>query len=400
MNLEILKNRLLPFNWREKGKLLIPKLTKSPFSKAESQFVHLYIVYRDIFNETKSFNDLKKHVESIPIEPALILLSKMNLLLNTPDFRSGKLQKSLVGPLFPENLRNRIMEKLDSTEEVTLFAHHRQILFLQKQIILHSSVGGENTDLTEQDRYAIGMALLMTNEVLDADFSKAISYDGPKEEKRQKTLLWGLKNMMSSSSEQALHLIARYYEIFHNLPLSDDIRASDDFKVTDFDSVFNEATGLPLDMYIFLGVAVYGAFAQYTGKSINEPFNIGDETFNQVADPQIRQAAFSQFTADYHLAKKELSKDEAIHENETYALMTFRKYPLFRLSGNRVICLSPQFLVEKISSGIYWIVFDYLKEKDQVRWKAFPEVIWQVVRTLHTKPLFKNVERSNVSLSP
>ncbi len=129
----------------------------------------------------------------------------------------------------------------------------------------------------------------------------------------------------------------------------------------DVNDAFVQATGLTVQDYQNLVFSVYAVVRSFSQEEIlnGKKFYFGTKT-SETLKPLYDK--FLQHTC--------ISIDELTHRAETMSSLPrefrlWRKYPLVRLSENRLMCIDIGFLVDKLETGVFWIIRDQL-EKEQI----------------------------------
>jgi hypothetical protein len=175
------------------------------------------------------------------------------------------------------------------------------------------------------------------------------------------------------------HAMSRMFTIFTEiLPGSDPVVTKLVSKL-DIDPNTIEIDGIPLYQFaaIVFGLFAYARSPQAQVRVLFHPQEI-------FAPTGLSQGLFDRFlTARARTLEEfriELSKGGAISQ-ATFSvelwrrsfliesLNVFRKYPLFRLDAERVVMLDVQFVVELLTSGVYWSIYDGLPQNKRETFK-------------------------------
>ncbi len=120
----------------------------------------------------------------------------------------------------------------------------------------------------------------------------------------------------------------------------------------DVNKVFSEAIGLTLQEYQYL---IFGILLQYLRISRKEIL-AGE---GLVVDLKLSPSVASLY--DKLLPHVSISLDQLVNETQKRANLEnefrlWRKYPLVRLSEYKVICIDLGFLVDKLETGVFWLI--------------------------------------------
>lgn len=345
------------------GNLLVPinfKLEKQSKVSDYMRYWRSYLAYSNIYGRVMPLNRLIKNVRTLNRKEALILLSKINIFVTSMGTDNLILQNFLRESLFNKQVEQQIVIKQLVTKCKILF-FERQILNLIKYVLLEcdDKIKTDFDDIREREK--LGLCLLGISDHLDKEETNKISVSN---KEIQKTLLVKsiLKGLFEGQKEQLCYMLVRYYLIW--VKLTDEVTGLE----LDIKNKFKEITQLEIDSYIYLGLCILvqwlflrpDNFSQKrTGINIQTYFK--DSLVPKVNCEKMFNLLMLKIDDFQHQYKKELK----ITENPTYSFVTFKQRPLLALGDNFIICLSPRFLEEKITSGIYWIIVDGLKNEEE-----------------------------------
>ena len=151
---------------------------------------------------------------------------------------------------------------------------------------------------------------------------------------------------------------------------------------------FSEATGLELETYQYLIFCTLVNYLKLTRKDALQ----GDGLFI-LPRPRILEDSYHlEDLYDKLLKHNCISIDELPNEIYHSLISTpmnefrvFRDRPLVKTAENRIICIDLNFLTDKLESGIFWIIFNQLKESDRGQlfsiWgKAFEKYVGSILK--------------------
>ncbi|MCL5036053.1 MAG: hypothetical protein M1269_02945, partial [Chloroflexi bacterium] len=177
--------------------------------------------------------------------------------------------------------------------------------------------------------------------------------------------------------ENIINQLTRYYYLFIEIPKHQDIKNSSAF--FDIQHEFEEKTGISINDYFTVG---FGVLANWYRKDLQNfsaiiPLQYFSKT--KISDEKVKKC-LELFTADIEKYKNEYKKDRMARRMEdSYAFLTMRKFPLFQLEDGKIIPLDIRFLVDKISSNIYWTIMEHQKTNgDRNRFTNFFGEIFEI----------------------
>ncbi len=133
----------------------------------------------------------------------------------------------------------------------------------------------------------------------------------------------------------------------------------------DIEAIFREATSIGLDEYLSIGMAVLAHFHKYVDNDKplppeDNPTIIfpGQVFAKAVLDKGILRRAFSLASVTLEDFRAQVSS----HTNRemVYDFLAIKAHPLLRRDDEAFLLLSFPYLFERLTTGIYWIIFDYL----------------------------------------
>ena len=365
----------------------VPAIARAPVP-SEPQNMKLPIYYSDLKDRVPTEEDVNELIASFARRPTFFMLAMLNIFLSF--YEKDREAFTYIQGFFFTNLVDDELFELakerfggEQMGARPMF-HRQQMLVLIKKLLSLASEDGKynpNDAATKDGRYALGRVALMTNDLLNSEEQalRLAEREGAENDRqrRYEELVTQMLPIyeLSNPPEVIPGLVrsAEYFEIFKR-------KAEEEvFVFRNGDSVadrFLKLTGLPLDDYLLMILAVYlnyEAKARKDGavKTLTEnprEFNIGVDTiFGKMRfTPEERQAFFQQTTASLdglaEACRIVKSKSALLHQ---YDFTGLRKYPLVytRAENDIVTCLDLSFLAEKISTGVYYNIKQPLEER-------------------------------------
>lgn len=141
----------------------------------------------------------------------------------------------------------------------------------------------------------------------------------------------------------------------------------------DVAATVEEATGIPFDEYISLGMGLYSVFSRK--KSIMEgPWWMELSKQKLALAPATIERFFEQWSADAAWFSEKFGTTFS-----AWDFTAFQGRPLLR-RADRILPFSVNFLLEKATSGIFYLVLDWLRDTggDWQRWTRFVGTVWEL----------------------
>ena len=345
------------------------------------------VLYSDVADRVPSQDEVNDIVRIFRKRPTFQMLCMLNSFLSfyehdVPNATKvqGFLLANFIGdPLFDE-AKKRFAQA--SLVEHPIF-HRQQLLNLMKSVLLNSPADGlrdPNANENKEDRYKLGEAALMLNNVLyPKEQEEALQRkEGLNEDER----IHGELFAQWLPTSELLNLPEVPNAIIRNLEYAQIFdRKFGRFAFGDGRTLsqrFEELTGIELKRYLILLFDFY-LFYEYQSNSLDDLmknpglFNIDTKTvFAKMKFSEREIAGF------FNLVAADLDQliDEFQHPPATkypvlpnYDFTVFRKHPFYYVNDEKTVitCIDPAFLAEKVSTGTYHTILKSLEgqEKDE-----------------------------------
>ena len=286
----------------------------------------------------------------------LVTLSRINLLFH----RSSNLVKD--ERILKEAYCNMAMlNKINaSTELQRSFIFNRQAtLRLLDKCAYLSDPDSTHTFDRNDARNDLAESYLLVNGLLDV----ASSDQGTRnDEKEEKSLLVGTipswEYVINSSPEyQIKRLMVRTEEFWH--------RIQEELSDLDVNEIFYQATGLTFQHYHRLIYLIFAFYWKFTPEEISRQDSSEDRPlfFNPNGQSPELTPLYEKLLPHICVSIDELRNIVEEHSQLEDGFLLWRKYPLIKISENQTICVDFTFLIDKLQTGVLWIVRDYLKHR-------------------------------------
>ena len=161
-------------------------------------------------------------------------------------------------------------------------------------------------------------------------------------------------------------LIYEYSDKYHNIPekmvRSKELLSLAQHPEIDIQAEFSEATGLELETYQYL---IFHSLVNYLKLTRDEVLH-GDNLFIS-SRPQHLEDFYDRLLKHNSISIGELPNVtyQSLMSTPMNEFHVFRDKPLVKTRDDQIICVDFNFLADKLESGVFWIIFDQLKESER-----------------------------------
>lgn len=318
--------------------------------------VGAYITAADIgFSYTRE--DLTRILQTLNSENTLIILAAINCMIQHSENLSlthDAFQKVFCSPI--------VLNQIDIKKPAGRFIFGRQptLRLLTEVASLFNVCSKNDMDQTKVNN-KLAISYLIVNGLSDeekSDSQNDLETDGENEQaalKRDVLVdfipLWEYRmNQLSSRSNS--EFLVRTYELLCRLEKTD--------SHIDVNDIFYQATGLTLRNYYHLIALVV---LKYLNLSF-EAILAGEESlFIDLKGSPSLKPLYDKLLPHDCISVNTLAAKTEKSTGLTNEFRLWRQYPLVRLSDDRIICVDISFLLDKLQSGIFWIIRDQLEKR-------------------------------------
>ena len=317
--------------------------------------VGAYITASDI-GFSDSMEDLTRILQPLNSEKTLIILAGINCLIQHSKNLSlthAALQKAFCSPI--------ILNQIDYKNPLGNFIFGRQsTLRLLTEVACFFDVYSKNDMNQTKVKNELAISYLIVNGLSDeegSDSQNDLKTDGENEQAALKRdvlvdfIPLSEYKIRPLASRSISEFLVRTYELLRRLEKTD--------SNIDVNDIFYQATGLTLRNYYHLIALVVVKYLNLSPEAILE----GEESLfiNLKGSPSLKPLY------DKLLPHDCISVDTLAAKTEKSTGLTnefrlWRQYPLVRLSDDRIICVDISFLLDKLQSGIFWIIREQLEK--------------------------------------
>jgi hypothetical protein len=314
-----------------------------------------YLIGRELTGKPTTHEEFRNRLQLFSRSAVLRLTSILNMLLSkwAGDYDFAAHAK-LVRSFFPPRTAAAIIE----TKRLAF--HRHQLLFVAQEALRHC--GDDARDMTGPYWGGFGVVLLMASDLLDTAFPAGAT---PSEELARK-ICRVLPDMEANGLQSYQNKIARSYTMTSRF--IEPFRGKLNF--FDVPKLFEEAVGVPLDIYQALLFGSISRFAKLDElkKSQNlADFAVPESWFTKTIVPAETIKRFF----DYVSANSETFASIVAKKNpRTNDFTIFRDKPLFGESG-KFFPLDLSLLADKFETGPFWRVHNQLEPGERENFHSF-----------------------------
>lgn len=339
---------------------------------------YIYLRHQDLFDRRSRLSTLKRKLRQFKLSNVLFTLTRINVLLGRQAIlrENRKKQRELHELLISNYLDPELVEDILKPRFGHFTADERPIFFRQQILNLLRMcvlICRENATVTTEGKshgaYELGRCCLMMNDLLVSAKEELATSTGTDRKQRRQISLQIAPNIELNNPPQAARAIVRAEALFSEILRSDEMSATFKKELPGFDleGAFKAATGLSIDEYKEVVLTMISFLVARTPDEIMNNAGLFRRS-EIIKGTRITPDKFANYLA---LDSMSLAEVKARFVNRTKKLLPqfdivwFRRWPLLALDDEIIGWADPCFMVERLSSGIYWIIVDSLKGKDK-----------------------------------
>ena len=365
--------------------LFIPAPSPIPSFSKGGPALCVYLRYSDIVAGTidleQRYWDL---LQQTPVVSGIGVLATINGILSEYRMGPAEIHSTLNERFLSPDLRKKVSEYQPGGPAFAAVFNKVGCLQLMRHLIVY----GDRSVASDKDVDRIGELLLLTNQYIQPEFQ-------PRQASNLDLLLQFLPIWDVCNPRDLAYTLSRIYMILREILPANDSQVQKLASRIGIDPATITIDGLSLDDFVS---AIFGLYSY--GRKMDTPtqaqFDVR-EIFSKVGFPSCvletlvnrRARTLSEFAQRLSLGKPS-TREVFIDELRRRAFLgeslnVFRTFPLFRVDANRVLILDLQFLVELLTSGVYWSLFDSLPKENR---ETFRE-LWGRLFELNTVGLLR-----------
>ena len=318
-----------------------------------------------------SEKDLSQILRTLNHTKTLIALARINLLLQSREnfFISERcLQKNFCSPI----LLNAINVSRELSRNI-IFNRESTLRLLDKSARISDPHSPRAPDATYNARYDLAKCYLIANGLLEGEHPN-FGADLTEEERNAllAALIPGFEYRIDSSPGPHIkYSLVRSKELLEGLQVEGLQGTSSTF---DVNATFSQATGLSLQDYQYLILSILSVSLSFSLEDILD----GSEIFVDTQPSPDLVPLYDRLLQHTCIPIDELASEVEITPSLPNEFLLLRKYPLIKIDENRIMCIDIGFLLEKLETGVFWIIHGQLNSEESGRGKKIIDLRGQV----------------------
>lgn len=341
------------------------------------QTIGYFLTHKDAFRSVVPLGSIQSTLKRINLHECLNVLVSFSLALDVHGHDNPELQQYIARKLLPPPLSNAVLPLLLRQPQRAVCCK-QQLLSLMKLSFLNcpSDSGTRFEEDAEAEKQFFKECLLgildhLNGEAFIEDILTTASVDA------RVRKLAGLVVRLESLQmhEQYRYALPRHHELLIEIPQRKDLRS--DPNAIDFDQEFREATGLGLRPYYYMALTLISRYQKinFTKTSLSWHdivIDPGKWFPSRIAASQVERF-LSILALDTDGYRRALRAERSDMEHLLHSFLTFERWPLYSPGPGICVPLDLRFFQHKTSSGVFWQMHDYLKSRDEAKWRQFRE---------------------------
>jgi hypothetical protein len=316
---------------------------------------------RDLLALEPTLAGIQERLQRYSLFEVLETLGRMNAVLRDTGPRSSNAQVLLLSALFaPEDVR-RMLGRLDTImrQDAAESPGRRPTppaIFEPRLLAAMAVLAGSTLPPigapTGAPRDGLGEALMMLNDLIETVLSP-VGADPATPEGRLRWVHYFAVAAFARGHDPMVQAVVRTAEIY--LDAHDDLR--DDPHYVDLAALFEEATGLTLDAYVFVTVALIGTMLEVTARTAATKSALISKDFFGGFPPEMRARFLALAGQDSATFCQEAAKAWPPGALRPITLLPVEQSPLVR-NDEGPVCLSVQLLERRLTAGLYHVLLN------------------------------------------
>lgn len=316
----------------------------------------------EIYGYPIDYGAIPRIVRHLDARNAIVSLSKACWVLEKWGDTSEEAQRLLAKQFLRGHHLQRAFSLISEPGRVVFF--RPQFYLLMKYLARYGWIGDTMRPVGKQELEKLGEALLGVVNLIDA------------ESKRKRRALNVIDRLSGITFELVTtsHVLkypdislalARARYMYVNIHRQLAVEPPLDF--IDIDNVFQEATGIGLDEYLSIGIGIISHYYKYNTEEVvlhrEQDLNIfrPKQYFRKTAlEGEVLRRVFDFISMTLSDFRSQASKQS--RREMAYDFLIMKQNPLIKLDDDVFVLISYSYLFERFTTGVYWIVFDHLRD--------------------------------------
>lgn len=310
----------------------------------------------DITGRDPDWGHFLEEIAAFDRETLLLNLARMSILLRNEDFASFGVQNFLCQCFVSQAQASQInvVRRQEGGQGVIIFSP-QGVLCLEKLAIRYGREGGIRLESPEE-KERLGRLVLNVNAFLDADSSA-----GPSRVSELTSLV--IRQAFFNRRPQLAWAVARYWDLYVTLPSQ-----FQTISRCDVGAAYVKAAGLSIEEVLAIGFGFMSTWLEIdVSNAGTTPIGVDPTTYlkDTKLPPEKINAALSQLGRDWEEHLAAIPVDVRSEGHWEYRFRFAQERPLIRLKSGLLVPLDLVFLVEKVTSNIFYTIFNHFSSDRQ-----------------------------------
>lgn len=349
------------------------------------------ITIADLEGGKPDWNDFVEEIAFFDRETLLHNLARIGILLRNDHFASFRVQNFLCQRFVSTELAAAInLVHKQRSGPIPIIFSPQAVLCLEKLVVRHGSEDGIRLERPEEYE-RVGRLVLTMNAFLDAEMDLGSS---PESELRSMVI----RQTFFNRKPRLDWAIARYWDLYVTLPSQ--------FRTQcDIEKAYVEATGLNIEDTFAIGFGFISAWLKIEASNVDTQ-SIGidpAEYFKESKIPSFKiDASLEQLVRDTSEHQAAIPSDVRTERKWEYHFRFAQEYPLVRLKSGLLVPLDLVFLLDKITSSIFYTIVNHFSNDRQfvnaftaTYGELFEEYVRRILKEIYQAAL-KHVAQGSV----
>lgn len=336
------------------------------------RFIQIIIRYSDIYGDKIPLLELINKLKKFNRDQLLSTLSRIEMLISREP--TSKETENFLRISFLNNETQARISEFERQNQLSFVFHREQILALMNLVLIHCSKNqGKQLNNVREPEFSNCFLIINDHLTLKIMDNQSVFNSLPIDEQEKIKSSYIIRNMFLNQLERATYAIARYYELFVEIPpkLNKKLRPS---QFIDLSKLFNDIANLDYQTYLSILFGLYAYWITLPQETIAKyPEYFSPQKFfrNTKLNHIYLDAALKEISLNINTIAKDVKGKEGKSLPYEYNYVTLRKKPMAYFPKSGYFCLSLQFLLEKLSDGIYWTILNKLDNDKGSQFQSF-----------------------------
>ena len=304
----------------------------------------------DQLGYTVSEEELTRILRTFNYEKILVNLARINLLLQRTEDSAADERR--LKEAFCSDVKLTTINAFGELRGNFIFERQSTLFLLCKSACVSDPCSARSPDVLADARHELADCYLIANGLLEAEEQRKVALPNKNRKELMAEIIPSMEYAVNPSP-LLKNLLVRSDEFLRRLQeVSSDI---------DINKIFLEATELELQDYQYLIFSTAVVPLNFSPEEIPE----GKVLFINTKPSDILTPLYDKLLQRVCLSIDELALRAQEIESLPNEFRLWRKYPLVKISEDQVFCVDIDFLLEKLQTGVFWILRDQLDKENK-----------------------------------